>query len=124
MPLCALNPAAAVADWVEGEDDVPFIMKVFHVRAERQAKIPAITHVDGSGRLHTVDEHANPRYHRLIKLFRDLTGVPLVLKTSFNENESVICRPTEALDCFLRTEMDDLVLGDCVIKRSDEAPAA
>ncbi len=115
---------AAVADWFEDDDDVPFMMKVFQVRAERRAEIPAVTHVDGSCRLHTVDEHANPRYHRLIERFRDLTDVPLVLNTSFNENEPVVCRPAEALDCFLRTEMDVLVLGDCVIERSDEASAA
>jgi carbamoyltransferase len=80
-------------------------------------QIPAVTHVDGSGRLQTVSQRTNPRYYRLIQEFRDLTGVPMVLNTSFNENEPVVCQPSEALDCFLRTQMDVLVLGDTVLFR-------
>ena len=83
----------------------------------KRAQVPAVTHVDGSGRLQTVYRHTNPRYYRLIECFRDLTGVPMVLNTSFNENEPVVCRPEEALDCFLRTKMDMLVLGRTVITR-------
>ena len=83
--------------------------------------IPAVTHIEGPGRLHTVHSHTNMRYYRLIESFRTLKSVPLVLNTSFNENEPVVCRPAEALDCFLRTEMDILVLGDCVIERTGEA---
>jgi carbamoyltransferase len=108
-----------VAEWFEEEDDVPFMMQVFQIREEKRPLIPAITHVDGSGRLQTVHEHTNPLYHRLIVNFRDLTGVPLVLNTSFNENEPVVCEPKEALDCFLRTKMDVLVLGHTVIWRSE-----
>ena len=99
-----------VAEWFEQEDDVPFMMEVFQVRPEKRALVPATTHVDGSGRLQTVHRETNPRYHRLIETFRELTGVPMVLNTSFNENEPVVCRPEEALDCFLRTKMDVLVL--------------
>jgi carbamoyltransferase len=102
----------AVADWFEESDAAPFMMQVFQIREERRALIPAVTHVDGSGRLQTVCRHTNPRYHRLIGAYRDLTGVPMVLNTSFNENEPVVCEPKEALDCFLRTAMDVLVLGD------------
>ncbi len=80
--------------------------------------MPAVTHVDGSGRLQTVTAQANPRYHRLIAAFHALTGVPMVLNTSFNENEPVVCRPEEALDCFLRTNMDVLVLGDHMLERA------
>jgi carbamoyltransferase len=76
-----------------------------------------VTHVDGSGRLQTVTRNANPRYHRLIEAFHALTGVPLLLNTSFNENEPVVCRPEEALDCFLRTRMDMLVLGNRIVSR-------
>ena len=83
--------------------------------------MPAVTHVDGSGRLQTVTRHTNPRYYRLIEAFRDLTGVPMVLNTSFNENEPVVCRPEEALDCFLRTEMDALVIGDTMVTRRSSA---
>lgn len=108
----------AVRDWFETDDDVPFMMQVFQVRPERRALIPAVTHVDGSGRLHTVTKDANPLYYRLISQFFHLTQVPMVLNTSFNENEPVVCRPEEALDCFLRTKMDLLVLGPFLIERS------
>ena len=77
--------------------------------------IPAVTHVDGSGRLQTVYRQTNPRYWRLIERSAQLTGVPMVLNTSFNENEPVVCRPEEALDCFLRTQMDVLVLGNHLV---------
>jgi carbamoyltransferase len=107
----------AVAEWFELDGDVPFMMQVYPIRADKRSRIPAVTHVDGSGRLQTVTAEANPRYHALIAAFRDLTGVPMVLNTSFNENEPVVCTPAEALDCFLRTRMDRLVLGDTVIHR-------
>ena len=108
----------AVADWFERDDDVPFMLQVFPIRPERRGQIPAVTHVDGTGRLQTVDRPSNPRYYALIEAFARLTGVPMVLNTSFNENEPVVCRPEEALDCFLRTKMDVLVLGDYVIRRA------
>jgi carbamoyltransferase len=107
-----------VSQWFEEEADVPFMMQVFQIRADRRAVIPAVTHVDGSGRLQTVHLATNPRYYRLIEAFFDITGVPIVLNTSFNENEPVVCRPEEALDCFLRTKMDVLVLGDAVVRRA------
>ena len=109
--------AEAVGEWFEENDEVPFMMQVFQIREDKRLQIPAVTHVDGSGRLQTVRQTANARYHRLISAFRDLTGVPMVLNTSFNENEPVVCRPSEALDCFLRTDMDVLVLGDHLIRR-------
>jgi carbamoyltransferase len=107
----------AVAEWFEEDDAVPFMMQVFQIREEKRALIPAVTHVDGSGRLQTVYRHSNPRYHQLIEAFRDLTGVPMVLNTSFNENEPMVCEPKEALDCFLRTQMDLLVIGETFIER-------
>ena len=109
----------AVTDWFEEDDDVPFMMQVFQIRAEKRPLIPAVTHVDGSGRLQTVYKATNPRYWGLIEAFRVLTGVPIVLNTSFNENEPVVCKPEEALDCFLRTKMDVLVLGDRLIMRAE-----
>lgn len=108
-----------VKDWFEQDDEVPFMMKVFQIRPEQRAKIPAVTHVDGSGRLQTVYADTNPRYHGLISAFFELTGVPMVLNTSFNENEPVVCKPVEALECFLRTKMDLLVLGNWVVERAD-----
>jgi carbamoyltransferase len=110
----------AVADWFEENDAVPFMMQVFQIREAKRNLIPAVTHVDGSGRLQTVSRRTNPRYHRLIETFRDLTNVPMVLNTSFNENEPVVCAPKEALDCFLRTRMDMLVLGETVLFRQNE----
>jgi carbamoyltransferase len=108
----------AVAEWFEEDGDVPFMMKVFQIREEMREKIPAVTHVDGSGRLQTVFEETNPRYYRLIESFSRLTGVPMLLNTSFNENEPVVCTPGEALACFLRTGMDVLVMGDWYLARS------
>ncbi|MDZ4404125.1 carbamoyltransferase C-terminal domain-containing protein [Prosthecobacter sp.] len=107
-----------VSEWFEQDDDVPFMMEVFQVRQDKRAQIPATTHVDGSGRLQTVHKATNPRYHRLIESYRQITGVPMVLNTSFNENEPVVCKPQEALDCFLRTKMDVLVLNDWMVTRS------
>jgi carbamoyltransferase len=108
----------AVADWFIRDDDVPFMLQVIPIRPERRGQIPAVTHVDGTGRLQTVDRASNPLYYSLIEAFFRLTGVPMVLNTSFNENEPVVCRPNEALDCFLRTKMDLLVLGDHVVRRN------
>lgn len=111
----------AVSDWFEIDGEVPFMMQVYQIREEQRARIPAVAHVDGSGRLQTVYRHTNPLYYGLIESFRDLTGVPMVLNTSFNENEPVVCKPEEALDCFLRTRMDLLVLGEWVISRQADA---
>ncbi|MEJ6021317.1 carbamoyltransferase family protein [Ramlibacter sp. PS4R-6] len=108
----------AVPEWFELDGDVPFMMQVYPIRADKRERIPAVTHVDGSGRLQTVSADTNARYHRLISTFRELTGVPMVLNTSFNENEPVVCTPAQALDCFLRTKMDVLVLGDHVVRRA------
>jgi carbamoyltransferase len=108
----------AVADWFMRDDDVPFMLQVIPIRPERRGQIPAVTHVDGTGRLQTVDRASNPRYYALIEAFFALTAVPMVLNTSFNENEPVVCRPEEALDCFLRTEMDLLVLGNHLVRRA------
>jgi carbamoyltransferase len=110
-----------VAEWFEQDGDVPFMMQVYQIREAKRPLIPAVTHVDGSGRLQTVYAHTNPRYHSVIKAFKDLTGVPMVLNTSFNENEPVVCKPEEALDCFLRTDMDYLALNDWVVRRRRSA---
>ena len=106
-----------VGEWFEENGDVPFMMQVYQTRPEQRSKIPAVVHVDGSGRLQSVYRSTNERYWQLIDDFRQLTGVPMVLNTSFNENEPVVCRPVEALDCFLRTKMDLLVLGDYFVER-------
>jgi carbamoyltransferase len=110
--------AESTGEWFEKSYPSPFMTLAYSVRPEKRDKIPAPTHVDGTGRLQTVTREANPRYWRLIKAFEQLTGVPVVLNTSFNDNEPIVCRPEEALDCFQRTQMDALVLGDFLITRS------
>jgi carbamoyltransferase len=95
----------------------PFMLMAYNVRPEKRSIIPATTHVDGTGRLQTVSAAQNPLYYALIKEFGRQTGVPVLLNTSFNENEPVVCKPEEALDCFLRTKMDVLVLGNLMVRR-------
>lgn len=110
----------ATAEYFERDDDVPFMEKVFRIRPEKYSIIPAVTHVDGTGRLQTVEEKDNPRYYRLIKRFGEKSGVPIVLNTSFNENEPIVNTPEHALECYLRTSMDMLVLENCVISRNGD----
>jgi carbamoyltransferase len=110
--------AEATGDWFEKSHPSPFMTMAYPVRWEKREKIPAPTHVDGTGRLQTVTREANPRYWALIKAFEEKTTVPAVLNTSFNDNEPIVCCPEEALDCFLRTQMDALALGDFLLTRS------
>ena len=106
-----------VSEYFEVTDLVPFMEKVFPIKNEKQALIPAVTHADGTGRLQTVDKTVTPRYYRLIETFFNKTGVPILLNTSFNENEPIVNSPEEALECYLRTNMDMLVLENCVVTR-------
>ena len=108
-----------VSEWFEQNEDVPFMMQVYQIIPEKRQKIPAVTHIDGSGRLQTVSNKTNPRYYSLINEFKNLTGIPMVLNTSFNENEPIVCKPEEALETFLRTKMDLLVLGNWMVKRNN-----
>jgi carbamoyltransferase len=104
-------------DWFTIDYPDPFMIKVYPIRPEKRPQVPAVTHVDGTGRLQTVSQRANPRYWKLIRAFEQETGVPMILNTSFNENEPIVNTPAEALDCFLRTRMDRLVLGEVVVWR-------
>ena len=106
-----------VADWFCCDLDLPFMTEVHKVREEKRAAIPAVTHVDGTGRVQTVDKDANPRFRLLLASFFALTGVPMVLNTSFNENEPIVCTPAQALDCFLRTGMDVVVMENYFVER-------
>jgi carbamoyltransferase len=106
-----------VGRWFEVGEMAPYMEKVLLIRQEKRAIIPAVTHVDGSGRLQSVSARTNPRYHALISGFFARTGVPILLNTSLNENEPVVRTPAEAISCFLRTDMDALVLGTQVIDR-------
>jgi carbamoyltransferase len=107
----------ATGEWFEQDYPSPFMVLVYRTRADKRQRIPAVNHVDDSGRLQTVDRRVTPRYWRLIKEFERRTGVPIVLNTSFNENEPIVMSPEQALDCFLRTRMDMLVLGNRVVRR-------
>jgi carbamoyltransferase len=106
-----------VAEYFEVTGEVPFMEKVYPIKKEKHAIIPAVTHVDGSGRLQTVDEKISPRYYALIEAFRKKTGIPILVNTSFNENEPIVNHPAEALDCFLRTHMDMLVMENILVTR-------
>ena len=113
--------AEVTGEYFEKSYPCPFMTQAYSVRPEKRAAIPAPTHVDGTGRLQTVTREANPRYWRLIREFGNLTGVPVVLNTSFNDNEPIVCRPEEAIECFLRTKMDVLVLGDILVRKPASA---
>jgi carbamoyltransferase len=106
-----------VGEWFEINEATPYMEKVFPIRKDKHAVIPAVTHVDGSGRLQTVSARTNPLYHALISEFQRKTGVPILLNTSLNENEPIVRTPEEAIRCFLRTDMDLIVMGNVVVDR-------
>src|ERR1043165_9930140 len=106
-----------VGDYFEQTHPAPTMLMVYQVKEERRREIPAVTHVDGSGRLQTVSRRVNERYYRLISDFAELTGVPVILNTSFNENEPIVCTPQEAIECFRKTKMDALYLGNFAVRR-------
>jgi carbamoyltransferase len=107
-----------VQDFFERQEPSPFMLMVYKVRPEQRARIPAVTHVDDTGRLQTVSARTNPRYHRLISEFARQTDVPLVLNTSFNEHEPIVATPADAIACYLKTRMDVLALGNWVLSRA------
>jgi len=109
--------AERVSDYFEQTHPAPTMLMVYQIKSERRDEIPAVTHVDGSGRLQTVSQELNPRYYQLISDFERMTGVPVVLNTSFNENEPIVCTPNDAIQCFLKTKMDVLYLGNNLVRR-------
>jgi carbamoyltransferase len=114
--------AERAADFFEIDQPDPFMTLAPRARPDKAHLFPAAVHVDGTARIQTVTQAANPRYHALIHAFGELTGVPIVLNTSFNKQEPIVCRPEEAISCFLRTEMDALVLGNYYT--TDRPPAS
>jgi carbamoyltransferase len=114
----------ATGQYFERTHPSPFMTFAYSVRPEKRSVIPAPTHVDGTARLQTVSKRTNPLYWKLIRAFGDLTGVPVVVNTSFNDNEPIVCKPEEALDCFLRTRMDALVMGNLILRRTSADSAA
>ncbi len=107
-----------VSEYFDKDDNVPFMEKVFPIKKDKQTLIPAVTHVDGTGRLQSVSHADNPRYYNLIHAFNEKTGVPILVNTSFNENEPIVNTPENALECYLRTKMDMIVLENILIRRT------
>jgi carbamoyltransferase len=106
-----------VGEYFEQTHPSPAMLMVHLIKPSCRVSIPAVTHIDGSGRLQTVARETNPKYYRLIEKFHELTGVPVVLNTSFNENEPIVCTPRDAIDCFLKTRMDVLYLENFVVRK-------
>ena len=133
-----------VADWFELDGDSPYMLMVADVKPEHRramtdeenalfgidklnvprSSIPAVTHVDYSARIQTVHEETNPRYHALISRFRDLTGCPVLVNTSFNvRGEPIVCTPEDAFRCFMGTGIETLSIGNCLLQKEDQDPA-
>jgi carbamoyltransferase len=113
--------ADATGAWFDQDYTSPFMVLVYKTKPDKREKIPAVNHIDDTGRVQTVERSVDPRYYRLIEEFGGLTDVPVLLNTSFNENEPIVMTPTEAVDTFLKTHMDVLVLGNYVVSRNGDA---
>ena len=116
-PFCPSILADRVGEYFETDYPSPFMVMAYKIKPAQRERIPAVTHRDGTGRLQTVESDVNPRYYKLIEEFDRIAGVPVLINTSFNENEPIVNTPAQAIDCFLRTKMDVLVLGDTFIAR-------
>jgi carbamoyltransferase len=109
----------SVSDWFENNDDVPFMSKVHKIKKEKANLVPGVVHVDGTCRLQSVSKKNNSLYYDIIEKFKETTDIPMILNTSFNENEPIVCKPEEAIDCFLRTKMDNLFIEKYLIFREE-----
>lgn len=116
-PFAPSLPRERFAEYFGSAAPDPFMITTVPALAEQRARIPAVLHVDGTGRPQAVTRHANPEYWELLQAFGRRTGVPVLLNTSFNEQEPIVCRPDEAVACFLRNEIDTLVLGPFLVDR-------
>jgi carbamoyltransferase len=120
-PFCPSILAERVSEYFETDYPSPFMVMAYKIKPERRERIPAVTHGDGTGRLQTVEREVNPRYWNLIHKFEEMTGVPVLLNTSFNENEPIVQTPAQAIDCFLRTQMDVLSIGGFLLRKEENA---
>jgi carbamoyltransferase len=118
-PFCPSILGECAGEYFETDYPSPFMVMAFKIKAAQRDRIPAVTHGDGTGRLQTVEKDVNPLYWKLIRRFGDITGVPILLNTSFNENEPIVNTPAQAIDCFLRTKMDVLAIGSYILLKSD-----
>src|SRR5205823_6487038 len=120
-PFCPSVLAEAAGEYFERDYPSPFMVQAYKIRPEQRDRIPAVTHQDGTGRLQTVERDVNPRYWKLLNRFNELSGVPILVNTSFNENEPIVNTPAQALDCFLRTNMDGLAIGSFLALKAQNA---
>jgi carbamoyltransferase len=120
-PFCPSILAESAGEYFETDHASPFMVMAYKIKPEKRRTIPAVVHNDGTGRLQTVEKDVNPLYWKLIRSFGDRTGVPVLLNTSFNENEPIVNTPAQAIDCFLRTRMDVLSIGNYLLLKSENA---
>ena len=120
-PFCPSILAEKTGEYFEIDSPSPFMVMAYKIKALQRDKIPAVMHSDGTGRLQTVEKDVNPLYWKLIRRFDEIAGVPVLLNTSFNENEPIVNTPQEALDCFLRTQMDVLVMGPFLLLKEENS---
>jgi carbamoyltransferase len=120
-PFCPSILAERVGEYFETDYPSPFMVAAYRIRPAQRERIPAVTHGDGTGRLQTVERDVNELYWKLIRKFDELTGVPVLLNTSFNENEPIVQTPAQAIDCFLRTQMDVLAIGGFLLRKEENA---
>ncbi len=118
-PFCPSILAEKVGEYFETDYPSPFMVMAYKIKPEQRERIPAVTHGDGTGRLQTVERDVNERYWNLIHKFDEVTGVPVLLNTSFNENEPIVQTPAQAIDCFLRTQMDVLSIGGFLLHKEE-----
>jgi carbamoyltransferase len=118
-PFCPSILAERAGEYFETDYPSPFMVVAYKIKPEQRDRIPAVTHGDGTGRLQTVERDVNPLYWKLIHKFGEITGVPVLLNTSFNENEPIVSTPAEAIACFLRTRMDVLFIGPYVLYKTE-----
>ncbi|HUB83234.1 MAG TPA: carbamoyltransferase C-terminal domain-containing protein [Bryobacteraceae bacterium] len=118
-PFCPSVLAECAGDYFVNHHPSPFMVMAFKIKPQMRQTIPAVVHNDGTGRLQTVEKDVNPLYWKLIRAFGDCTGVPVLLNTSFNENEPIVNTPAEAIDCFLRTRMDVLAIGSYLLVKTE-----
>src|SRR5438270_13976645 len=118
-PFCPSILAERVSEYFETDYPSPFMVMAYKIKPEQRESIPAVTHGDGTGRLQTVERDVNELYWKLIRRFEDETGVPVLLNTSFNENEPIVQTPAQAIGCFLRTEMDVLSIGRFLLRKEE-----
>lgn len=120
-PFAPVVLAERQSEIFEHDHPSPFMLHVYKIRPEWRDRLPAVRHVDDTGRLQSVSRDENPMYYDLVRAFGERTGVPVLVNTSFNENEPIVCTPEEAVDCYLRTKMDVLVIGNYFARKSPEA---